>query len=36
VGDIIRKAELEEAGTPEILDIVDRLEALGVIETREQ
>jgi hypothetical protein len=32
VAEIMRKAGLDGSGAPEILDIVERLEALGVIE----
>lgn len=35
VAEVMRKAGLDGSGAPEILDIVERLEALGVIETPE-
>jgi len=34
VAAIMKKAGVEESRAPEILDIVGRLEALGVVETR--
>ena len=36
VAEIMRKAGLDGSSASEILDIVDRLEALGVIETRDR